>query len=219
MLKLSRVNSLLLILIIVVNAYTVITPFAPKAWFWWQAHHGHVAQQLKQKIQPAPREQTSGHKKSASTSSSSKQNKSQPNQVIIPAMHLDQKLLEGPVSQTYAILKHGIWHWPRGSSPSQGGNTILVGHRFTYTDPRGVFYFMNKVHKGDHIGVIWHNQTYNYKVVNTKVVPPTDTSILAPTKQPTLTMYTCTPLWWPKNRLVVTAKLQQPHPPIKESTP
>jgi LPXTG-site transpeptidase (sortase) family protein len=210
--KLSRVNSLLLILIVAVNGYLTAAPFAPQWRFWWQSKHSHTAGHLRHKIQPsAPAPAKNNHQSTPA--------KSQPNQLIIPAMQLDQKILEGPVSQTYAILKHGVWRWPEGSSPEKGGNTILVGHRFTYTDPRGVFYFMNKAHPGDHIGIIWHNKTYNYKIMNTKVVPPSDTSILKQTTQPTLTMYTCTPLWWPKNRLVVTATLQPPHPPLQEQAP
>jgi sortase A len=121
-------------------------------------------------------------------------------------MLLDQPILEG--RDTYAILNKGIWRWPASSTPDKGGNTVLLGHRFTYTNPRGVFYFLNKVKVGDEVGVVWQNTTYRYKVSGVKVVPPTDTSILNATEKPTLTLYTCTPLWWPKDRLVITAQLE-----------
>lgn len=128
------------------------------------------------------------------------------NHVIIPAMQLDQPILEG--KDTYAILNKGIWRWPYGSSPDKAGNTVLIGHRFTYTNPKGVFYFLDKLKVGDELGIVWDNKNYLYKVNKISVVFPQQTEILKPTDVPTLTMYTCTPLWWPKQRLVVTAILQ-----------
>jgi len=186
--KLSRINSCLLVIIIVINAYIIAAPFAPTTWFWWQSHHSQQRTQLDQKA----------HRQKVA--------KPQPNSVIIPSTLLDQPILEG--RDTYTILNKGIWRWPGSSTPDKNGNTILIGHRFTYTNPRGVFYFLNKVSVGDEIGVTWQNINYRYKVSNIKVVPPSDTSILNNTPRPTLTLYTCTPLWWPKDRLVVTAQLE-----------
>lgn len=121
-------------------------------------------------------------------------------------MVLDTPVLEGPVSQTYSILDKGVWRWPLGSSPDKGGNTILVGHRFTYTTPKGIFYYMDKVKVGDEIGLVWDNKPYTYKVASVSEVPPTDTDILDQTSDARLTMYTCTPLWNPVHRLVVIAE-------------
>jgi len=187
--RFSRANSILLILILLINAYVIVAPFAPSLWFWWQSHHSHQAAKLGEKIH-----QTTTPK-------------NQPNTITIPSMLLSKPILEG--HDTYAILNTGIWRWPDGSTPDRGSNTILIGHRFTYTNPRGVFYFLNKVKTGDEIGITWQNKQYVYKVSGVKIVPPTDTSILNPTDKPTLTLYTCTPLWWPKDRLVVTAHLEE----------
>lgn len=57
------------------------------------------------------------------------------------------------------------------------------------------------------IGVVWAGKSYEYKVSNIQVVPPSQTAILAQTSQPELTLYTCTTLLNPVNRLVVTADL------------
>lgn len=105
----------------------------------------------------------------------------------------------------YKILDRGIWRWPDSSTPDGGGNTVLLGHRFTYTNPRGVLYFLNKVQVGETIGINWNNSKCAYKVVHVQTVAPSDTIVTAPTTDPTLTIYTCTPLWHPVNRLVVTA--------------
>jgi sortase A len=121
-------------------------------------------------------------------------------------MILDQPIVEG--TNMYRALDQGVWRWPGGSTPDKGSNTVLVGHRFSYTKPKGVFYFLDKLHVNDTVGVVWQNKTYVYRVFATAVVPPTQTSILDPSKQTTLTMYTCTPLWLPRDRLVVKATLE-----------
>lgn len=192
--KLSRVNTALLLMIILVNGFTIIAPLAPNLWFWWESHHSQRASQLTTQI----------HQSEPSSSNADKT--PQQNRVIIPSMLLDQPIFEG--RDTYAVLAKGIWRWPDGSTSDKGGNTVLIGHRFTYTNPRGVFYFLNKVQIGNEIGLTWQGKNYLYKVVNTKTVQPSNTSILNQTKKPTLTLYTCTPLWWPKERLVVTAELE-----------
>jgi sortase A len=130
----------------------------------------------------------------------------QPDQVIIPHIFLDQPIHEG--HETYVELAQGVWRWPFGSTPAAGGNTILIGHRFTYTNPRGVFYELNDVRVGDRIGVIWQNKTYNYAVTSVSQVLPQNTTILSQTTQPELTLYTCTPLYVPKYRLVIVARLE-----------
>ena len=123
-------------------------------------------------------------------------------------MLLDQPILDGPMRSRYAILNTGIWRWPLASTPDKGGNTVLIGHRFTYTNPRGVFYFLNKIAIGNEIGMFWGNHKYLYKVVTINVVSPTDTNIENNTPSPELTLFTCTPLWLPKDRLVVVANLE-----------
>lgn len=192
--QLHRINNLLLALIIAVNLYIVLVPFAPGLIFWYQRNDTSRRQQLSQKIKvnssdPAPSPAAP-----------------QPNQLVIPSILLDQKINEG--NQTYVELAKGVWRWPKGSTPDQGGNTVFVGHRFTYTDPRGVFYELNEIKQGDSIGVIWNNKTYNYTVATINQVNPDDTAILQQTSESELTLYTCTPLFAPKYRLVIVADLE-----------
>ena len=190
----SKINNLLLTLIIAVNAYLILAPVLPAIFFHVGKHTGE--QQRLQKMIKAP------------TGTRSSPASSQPNQVIIPSMLLDQPILEGPESQQYKILDKGIWRFQWSSTPDKGGNTVLIGHRFTYTNPRGVFYFLNKVSLGDDIGVVWNNRHYVYQVVTINEVPPNDTAIEKATPNPELTLFTCTPLWLPKDRLVVVADLE-----------
>lgn len=104
------------------------------------------------------------------------------------------------------MLHYGVWRLPYTSTPDKGGNTVLVGHRFTYTEPQGVFYFLDKIRVGDAITVYWQGKPYEYVVMSTSVVPPTDLAVEAQTTTPRLTLYTCTPLWTAQNRLIVVAE-------------
>jgi LPXTG-site transpeptidase (sortase) family protein len=193
--SLKKVNHVLLAAIILINAYIIAAPFAPAVLFWWQNHHTNRQQILTTQIH-----QTAPGSAAASTPTS------QPNHLTVPAMLLDTPILEGPVSQQYQILDKGIWRLPFTSTPDKGGNTVIVGHRFTYTTPKGIFYYLNKVQVGDEIGVVWNNKSYLYKVSSVSVVPPTQTGVQDDTPDARLTLYTCTPLWNPKDRLVVVAE-------------
>ena len=214
-LNLRKINNVLLIVVVAVNLYVIIVPFWPQILFHFQQSQG-KQQTLEDSLHkgkitiplpsPGAKPTSTAPTPSPSQSSAAGAPKSQGNRVVIPSMLLDQPIIED--TSVYRALDKGVWRWPGGSTPDQGGNTVLVGHRFTYTKPKGVFYFMDKVHLQDTVGVKWDGRTYIYRVNNTQVVPPTQTSILDPTEQPTLTMYTCTPLWLPKNRLVVTAILE-----------
>lgn len=191
---LRRTNNFLLVLVICTNLYVLAVPFIPQLLFTINSQ-GDQRQQLERKLgTPA-----------GSTPTPPAADTPQGNRVIIPSMLLDQPIVEG--RNMYRALDKGVWRWPDGSTPDKGGNTVILAHRFTYTQPKGVFYFLDKVKTGDNVGMVWNGKTYVYKVTSTRVVKPTQTEILAPTKRPTLTMYTCTPLWLPKDRLVVTAEL------------
>lgn len=191
---LRRLNNLLLAAIILVNGYVIIGPFVPAIVFHVQSHTG--------------RQRQLTHDLQAARNSQNRRTAPLANHIIIPSMLLDQPILEGPESQQYKILDRGIWRFQWSSTPDKGGNTVLIGHRFTYTNPRGVFYYLNKVKPGDQIGVWWNNRAYIYKVASITEVPPTDTAVEAPSKQAELTLFTCTPLWLPRDRLVVVAKLE-----------
>jgi sortase A len=112
-------------------------------------------------------------------------------------------MLEGTST---AVLNKGLWHLPGTSDPSLGGNTVISGHRYKWQppDPR-TLWNIDKVKVGDTITVRWNDRSYTYKVVKTAIVPPTQVSILDNTTQPQLTIFSCTPLFTSKNRLVLTA--------------
>lgn len=201
--KLSRVNSLLLAFIIVVNGYTAFLPLLPALSFWWQKRSGAYSRQLKAEDMQTPTLPNAGQQSVSNPGA-------QPNSLIVPsALIKQQPVFEGPTART---LRMGIWHRPNSSTPDKGGNTVLSAHRFTYTNPRGNFYYLDKIRPGDEIGLIWNNAPYTYTVSQVRVVSAQDASIEAPAATSRLVLYTCTPLWLPKDRLVVVAlPKEQPH--------
>jgi LPXTG-site transpeptidase (sortase) family protein len=189
---LRRVNTILFTLIVIINVYVIAAPLLPQVTYWWNSHHTHKQAQLQQLIsKPRTVAPTPG-----------------PNRLIIPAMMLNQQTLEGPENDWFNLLYRGIWRWPGSSTPDKGGNTVFLSHRFSYTGPRGAFYYLNKLQVGDTIGVVWNHKTYTYNVVSSQTVPPTDTAIENNSPDAEITLFTCTPLWHPVDRLVVVAKLK-----------
>jgi LPXTG-site transpeptidase (sortase) family protein len=191
--SLRLVNNVLLASIIVINLYIIAAPLWPQVTYWWQAHHTSRRAELTQQLHRSAKNEPT----------------SQANSLIIPAMMLTSPTLEGPESNWFNLLKQGIWHWPASSTPDKGGNTVFLAHRFSYTGPHGAFYYLNKLVPGDEIGVIWNHKKYVYKVASSREVPPTETSIENNTSDARLTLFTCTPLWNPKDRLVVVAELEK----------
>lgn len=126
------------------------------------------------------------------------------NQLYIPKIGALAPIIEGTAKNT---VDKGLWHRPSASSPDKSGNTVIVGHRFSY-NPGVVqpFYHLDKLAIGDQIYVQWNQKTYQYSVTEKKVVNANQVEVEAPTTTAQLTLYTCTPLWNPVQRLVIIAK-------------
>lgn len=127
------------------------------------------------------------------------------NTLIIPRIFLEEQINEGQSENT---LENGAWRIPFTSTPDAGSNTVIAGHRFYYTKS-AVFYHLDKLVQGDSIIVDWVGKRYTYIVTSTQIVTPDRISIQDPTPVPTLTLYTCTPMWSSQYRLVITAELRE----------
>lgn len=124
------------------------------------------------------------------------------NRLVIPSLQLDQEIYEGDYANT---LEKGVWRKPYTSTPDRGGNTVLAGHRFNYSKP-SVFYHLDKVKEGERFSLYWNGQEYVYEVSSIQVVSPLALEVEKSSDEPLLTIYTCTPVWSSKQRLVIQAK-------------
>lgn len=123
--------------------------------------------------------------------------------LLMPQIGISAPIVEG---STQEALLHGAWHIPGTGSPF-AGNMVLAGHRFAYLPPNNTtFYNLDKLKLHQYIFIGWDSQLFTYQISKIIVVPPTDIAIEEITPTPTLTLYTCTPLWSAADRLVIVAK-------------
>lgn len=191
--SLRTFNNLLSWVIVVMAVYILIFPLIPQFTFWWNKltnqHPTLVSVNLSLSDGEDPPKETYPSE----------------NTLVIPGINLQEVVYEGAGSW---ILSKGLWHRPQTSNPSEASNTVIAGHRFTYRGA-AVFYHLDKVSAGDQIILYWEGNKYIYEVARTYVVPPTALEVEAPTEEPRLTLYTCTPLWTSQSRLVIESALKE----------
>ncbi|MFZ1248931.1 MAG: sortase [Candidatus Saccharimonadales bacterium] len=201
-----RANLALLLLIILLNSYIITLPFLPNVVFWWHSRSSSAEKTLTSRIlEPKKTAPDSSGTITKPSEAPTFHADSTHDGLIIPKMLLETPLVEGPMHDSFNLLNQGAWRLPIANSPDKGGNTVIAGHRFSYTGPRGIFYFLNKLAPGDLIGLWYHGKLYQYTVSTTRTVAASEVSVQEPTLDTRLTLYTCTPLFNPVNRLVVVA--------------
>lgn len=161
------------------------------------------------KVRPATTEtlgllqktQTPAQVTAAATLSAAKVSKK--NTIVIPRMNVNSAILEGPNAKT---LNKGIWHLPGSSDPIKGGNMVISAHRYMWRPPSTkTFWDIDKMQVGDEITITWEGKTYVYKVATTYIVGPERVDVIADTSEPRLTLFSCTPKFTSKYRLIVEA--------------
>lgn len=127
------------------------------------------------------------------------------NKIIIPKIGVDMKISQ---SNNEKVMYRGdAWLIPGTQTPDNNGNSVISGHRYLYRPPSSkTFYNLDKLEAGDKIKIIWDNITTEYQVTEMKIVEPSQVEILANTSNKQLTLFTCTPLFSSKQRLVIIAK-------------
>ena len=129
-----------------------------------------------------------------------------PNRVIIPKIGVNAPIVVTD-NADYG-LSQGAWLVPNTSTPDKGGNTVITGHRFKYLPPHNLtFYLFDKLETGDLVSIVWKEEDYLYRIKEVKIVDDTEVSIQDPTNEPTLTMFTCHPIYSTEQRLVVISEL------------
>ena len=119
----------------------------------------------------------------------------------IPGLKISSVILEGDDAHTLAL---SVGHIPGTALPGYGGNVALAGHRDTF------FRGLARIRKDDKIVLTTPRGERIYTVDSMRVVSPRDTSVLAGSSQPLLTLVTCYPFHYigpaPK-RFIVRARL------------
>lgn len=89
-----------------------------------------------------------------------------------------------------SILDHGAGRIEGTSHFGAWGNTGIAAHR------DGFFRALRNVKVGEVLQVELPETTLTYKIVSTRVVDPSETSVLGPMDEPTITLVTCYPFYF-----------------------
>ena len=88
------------------------------------------------------------------------------------------------------------------------GTTAIAGHRTTWLAP---FRHIDALHRGESIVLEMPYARLLYRVIGSRVVLPTDVSVLDPVGYSRVILSACTPLFSASHRLIVFARLSRPH--------
>lgn len=130
-----------------------------------------------------------------------------PQRIRIPSIGVDMPIIANESNGAKA-LRAGAWLIPGTAQPDNHNgynNTVISAHRYLYTSGPYTFYFLDQLKQGDEIEIIWDGMIYRYQVTGTEVVEPDAVHILGQTEEKMLSLFTCTPLFTTKQRLVVYA--------------
>lgn len=133
--------------------------------------------------------------------------------IIIPRTGVDTVVVEGTSGKALAA---GAGHYPETPLPGEAGNVAIAGHRTMNGKP---FNRIDELRQGDKIILETPFARHTYEVVapfeghaNPWVTAPNDWSVVAPTKEPMLTLTTCHPKGSARERLIVRARLLTSEP-------
>lgn len=121
--------------------------------------------------------------------------------IIVPRVGLDSAVVEMADVDDTENLDRGPAHIKGTALPGREGNCVIAGHRATHGRP---FYGLDSLAPGDEIVLVDSaGRRARYAVTRVLITGPDDVSVLAPTREPTVTLISCHPVFSTKQRLVV----------------
>lgn len=123
----------------------------------------------------------------------------------------DEKAIE-------TALDSAVVHYPTTVRPGQTGNAAFFGHSsnniFNPGKYKFAFVLLSELQLGDTFYLTYEGKAFAYEVISSRVVQPTEVSVLGPVEgqTATATLITCDPPGTSINRLVVVGKQVSPAP-------
>ena len=127
-------------------------------------------------------------------------------EIDIPSIGSRWMIVEGADGEA---LKKGPGHIRETTLPGAGGNFAVAGDRVLYGAP---FLHLDDVAVGDTVTVKTPYATFTYRVTESFIVTPDDTSVLEPVGYEAITLLTCDPLWDVKRRIIIRGELEDVQP-------
>jgi sortase A len=122
--------------------------------------------------------------------------------VIIPAINVDKLVVQG---DTWEQLKKGVGQHLGTPDPGQAGNLVLSAHNDIYGE---IFRDLDRLEPGDEVQLYTASEIFTYVVTGTRVVEPTEVSVMDATPHATVTLISCYPYLIDNQRIVVFADLK-----------
>ncbi len=120
----------------------------------------------------------------------------------VPAINVDAPVVLG---DGWEQLKKGVGQYIHSPNPGKDGNLVLSAHNDIFGE---IFRELDQLKEGDEVIVFTNQRAYTYVVVQSQVVEPTQVEVMAPTKEPTVTLISCYPYLVDDQRIVITARLK-----------
>lgn len=120
--------------------------------------------------------------------------------LTIPKIGLNLGVYEGTTDD---VLEKGPGHFEETVLPGEKGNCCIAGHRNISGSP---FADLDKLEASDELIVYTQNGKFVYRVIEKKIVVPTDLSVIQPTAESRLTLTTCQRQGADLNRLIIVGR-------------
>ncbi len=143
-------------------------------------------------------------------------------QVIIPKINVQIPVIyDLPSNQESVIqdnLEDGVVHYPSTERPGQKGNVAIFGHSSNNIFNKGKYKFafvlLHELRTDDTFYLTYKGTVYAYKVIDRKIVDPSEVGVLndVPGQTATATLITCDPPGTSLKRLVVVGEQISPDP-------
>lgn len=129
---------------------------------------------------------------------------SYPEKIVIKKLNIELPIIPANINnKSWEATSQGVSFLASTPVPGQEGNSVLYGHNW-----ESLLGSLPKLKPGDNIEIYLNNgKIRKFKVTYTQLVGPNDTSILAPSNDKRITLYTCAGFLDSK-RFVATATLQ-----------
>jgi len=124
--------------------------------------------------------------------------------IVMPSIGISEVFVEGTDP---GDLRTGPGHYPQTPLPGERGTVAIAGHRTTYGAP---FRDVDKLDAGDRIELRMPYGRFAYRVERTRIVEPTETSVIDRVDHDRLVLSACHPLFSAAQRIIVFARQEQP---------
>jgi sortase A len=122
--------------------------------------------------------------------------------IIIPAINVDSQVVQG---DGWEQLKKGVAQRLGTPDPGQAGNLVLSAHNDIYGE---IFKSLDRLAPGDEVQLYTAGEIHTYIVTGSRIVEPTEVSVMNPTEHPSVTLISCYPYLIDTQRIVVFADLK-----------